>query len=230
MIEVIAIYNREPVQEYYSLSEFHKSLKKFGYRAKILGLSEPWKGLMTKPKKLLDYLQSGECTADHIIAIDAWDTIFAKSPDEVIERFKEFTTDILIGSEIACFPEVGMACDFPHTESPFKYLNSGVIVGTPKSVMAALVSMKPHSVPDDYQVSETYRHEPNDQYYWQLTFHKQPVAMKLDYDAKVVLNCCGVSEEEMRKYDPCIFHFNGPAKEYPYKQDIFRRILENDNS
>lgn len=221
MIEVIAIYNRIPEQGYYNLQEFHKSLRKFGYEAKVLGLSEPWGGLMTKPKKLKAYLASGRCKADYVIFVDAWDVVFAKSPDEIIERYKTFGSALVIGSEINCFPAAGMACDFPPTDSPFKYLNSGCIVGTPQAILAMLESMKPDAIPDDYQISEESRWEPNDQWYVQLEFHKQPVSMRLDYEAQIVLNCCNVDEEMMRKYDPCIYHFNGGSKQSNVKDIVF---------
>jgi hypothetical protein len=224
MIETILIYDRIPTEPYLHLAECLKSIRQFGYEPKQLGLDKKWGGLMSKPKFLKAYLDSGECKAEFIILCDAFDVFLVKSPDEIIKRYKTFNAPTVWGSEMNCFPEVGMACDFPHDapHSPFRYLNSGFVVTTPQAMKTILDSMKPDSVPDDYQISEGNWFAANDQWYHQIEFHKQKVKAVLDYDAELVLNCCGVDEEMAQKYDPCAFHLNGGCKTQPIAEYVKR--------
>lgn len=221
-VSVITVYNKDPEQDYYCLDEFHASLVKFNEQAVVLGFRFPWGGLMSKPKYLKAYIGYDLCKTDHIIITDAWDVVFQQSPDEIIEKFKAFNCDWVAGAEENCFPESGMACDFPHTESRYKYLNSGFIVTTPDAMWEVLKSMNPESIPDDYTRPDGTRHEPNDQYYYQLEFIKQPVKMKLDYNCELVMNLCNAEESHLdlsfpiknviTGTIPAAFHFNGPAK------------------
>lgn len=235
MTKVITIYNRTPTQDYYLLDQFHDSLARFHAPATVLGLGKHWGGLMTKPKHLKRYLESGECKADHIILPDAYDVVFQDSPDEIIEKFKSFNCDFLAGAEENCFPEAGMACDFPYTESPYKYLNSGAIISTPDAILQVLRSMDPESIEDDHRKEDGTMHEPNDQYYYQLEFIKQPVNMKLDYNCFIVQNLCNVQESDLI-FDtsrivnritgmmPSIFHFNGGSKTSGIAAPILKKL------
>lgn len=211
-ISVVTVCNGEPKHPYLMLKEFKQTLSNFGYTPTILGWQEEWKGLMTKPMRMLDWLESGKCTADYLIIPDAYDVLFCRSPEEVVERYKKFNCSMVIGAESNCFPEAGMACDFPQVDSPFKFLNSGFIVTTPEAELKMLQSMNPRAIGGDMN-----GFEPNDQYYTQLEYFKQPCSMKLDTEARLCLNLHGV--ENWRDYDPCVFHFNGD-KSPPYKAEL----------
>jgi hypothetical protein len=218
--EIITVYDKIPVHPYLFVDKFHKSLETLGHKATVLGFGQEWRGLMTKPLRMREYLESGACKADYIIQADAFDVVWAKGPDEIVERFKEFECEFVASGEMNCFPEVGMACDFPQVDSPLKFLNSGFIVATPDAMLAMLRSMNVEAKGFD-RVENGKRINPSDQYYVQLEYFKQPCHMKIDTEARLALNLCGVPDWTI--YDPCAYHFNGD-KEPACRADIFKKL------
>lgn len=187
---------------------------------------------MTKPRHLKAYLESGECKANKIIFADAYDVLFADSPEAIAEEAEDTWVS---GCEENCFPEAGMACDFPQTESRFKYLNSGFIVSTPDQMLAVLESMNLHQIPGDHRLPNGQWSNPNDQYFFQLEFCKQPIPMRLDYQANIVLNLCNIVEGELDFSGdkikcnvtgsfPKAMHFNGGAKTGPFPERVLRHL------
>lgn len=215
-ITVVTVCNGEPKHPYLMLKEFKQTLSNFGYTPTILGWSYPWHGLMSKPMRMLDWLESGRCQADYLIIPDAYDVLFAKSPEEIVERYQTFNAPWVACGETGCFPEAGMACDYEQVDSPLKFLNSGFIVTTPEAELAMLRSMNPYAIGGDRE-----GYEPNDQYFVQLEYFKQPCKMALDTEAKLCLNLHGI--DNWQDYDTCAYHFNG-NKEPVCRAEIFQKL------
>lgn len=215
--EVITVANRWPEADYYCHREFLLSLTGFDIQPTILGMDEPWGGLMTKPRKLKKYLES-ECNADVIISVDAFDLVFASHPDEIVGRWLASGGKWTAGAERNCFPDGSLAEKHPPASSSYKYLNSGFIISKPEDMLKVLKSMNLDSIPDD-GVDQTNPH-PNDQDYYMREFLKQPVPMELDTQTQLVWNLCGVDESNFdfsyeipmnreTGFSPGVFHWNG---------------------
>lgn len=221
-VEVIAVMNRIPTAAHHFYAQFVASLERFGEKPIILGLNEPWGGLMTKPRKLQKYLQT-ECKADVIMAVDAWDLVFAKCPCVIAHEWLAAGGKWTIGGERNLFP-FGDEEAYPKCTSTYRFPNSGFIISTPQDMLAVLDSMDLPSIPDDHVGPNGAAIHPNDQEEYQKAFLKQPILMEIDSDAKYVWNLYGVDESNFdfsqeipvnreTGYSPGVFHANGPAKD-----------------
>lgn len=225
--QVVSISNRQPTSWYYLQKQFFQSLKDNPVTM-ISGGGEygQWGGLSSKPKWLYKAIKDGHITGDVLVFVDNWDLIFLSDPQEMVDRFLSFDTDIVISSERNCFPG-DLKEEFDKIAAPtdYKYLNSGCIVGKTEAILTCLEEMDLPNLPDDYYdpVKNCNVH-PNDQFEWMKIFLKQPVPIALDYyqalsmtlhDAKV--EELDFSEQRIRNKVtnsyPCTLHFNGGAKD-----------------
>lgn len=232
-VEVVTIANRIPDrarEPYYNFPAFITSLERFGVKPTILGMGEPWGGLMTKPRRLREWLRAGNCKADTLIVTDAFDVVFVASPEEVAEEYAHWFPALLFNAEKALFPRSELKWRFDKIagdeRSPWKYLNSGFFIGPPEQVLALLESMWLNDIADDFRAGDELHGgsgrmvEPNDQGWYQTIFCAQTVPMELDCDARIcqTLSDCSLDEFDLSgdrlkniatgSY-PLVWHFNG---------------------
>lgn len=231
--EVICVASYAPKESYYIFEQFKASVRRFGVEPRILGWHQEWHGLMTKPRRFREYLRTGQCEGDVLIVCDAYDVVFAAHPDEIgefwLKMFPAKSHPVLFNAERNCFPRGDLAATFDEiafgfgVTSPWKYLNSGFMVGRPAEILALLESMDLDSIPDDHQLPDRSWFNPNDQEHFTLAFLKQPVPMMLDYGAYICMTGHGTTVEQLDFSGPRIkqnitgtypmaFHFNGEAK------------------
>lgn len=243
-VQVVTVTSRIPSRErepYYRYNLWHDSLTIHGCQPVVLGMGEFWGGLMTKPRRLRDWLRSGACTADTLIVTDSYDVVFTASPDEVAtayvkwcKRYDFAEAPILFNAEKGLFPRGELASSFEAeameaakwglTAAAWRYLNSGWYIGRPQQILALLEAMWLDDIHDDYQHPDGRWTHPNDQGWYQTLFCAQPVPMTLDYRCEVVQCCSACSLEEfdlsgpriknvVTGTEPLVFHFNGNAKD-----------------
>jgi hypothetical protein len=221
--KVVAITNKRPEAWYYLFDEFFKSLK--GTEPLVLQPTH-WGGLSTKPKTLYQAIIQKIIDTKYIIFADCWDLVFTAPADEIMMRFRSFNAPIVISSEMNCFPtDLKEEFDKLQPPTPYKYLNSGFIVGETEAILACLEAMDLPNLPDDhYDPVKQCNVHPNDQYEWMKIFVKQPVSIKLDYYQVLSQTLHG---EDISNFDfsqprirnittntyPCSLHFNGTAKD-----------------
>lgn len=229
--EVVCVSSTAPKESYYIFEAFKASVRRFGVEPKILGWREHWGGLVTKPRRFREYLRKGQNEGDILIVCDAWDVVFAAHPDEIAEMWsgKWHDKQIVFNAERNCFPRGDLAPAFEQlaelymSASPWKFLNSGFMVGRPEQILALLESMDLDSIPDDHQLPDRSWFNPNDQEHFTLAFLKQPVPMALDYNADLCMTGHGTTVDQLDFSEPRIkqsitgtypmaFHFNGDAK------------------
>lgn len=205
--------SREP---YYRYNLWHDSVTSFGIEPTVLGMGEHWQGLMTKPRRLRDWLRSGACTADTLIVTDSYDVVFTVSPEDVAAdytaRRDEYKRNpILFNAEKGIFPRGELTYRFADIASygeggkpwwteggqpAWKYLNSGFYIGAPSQVLALLEAMWLDDIHDDYQRPDGSWVHVNDQGWYQTLFCAQPVPMTLDYRCEIVQCCSACSLDE----------------------------------
>jgi hypothetical protein len=222
-VHVVTVCSHRPTQDYYCYDQFLASLKRYNVEPIILGWEQPWTGLMNKPRRLLNKLRSVEWEKP-IIVCDAWDVVFADSPERVVEKFKEIRNGarIMWNAERNLFPDATL--QFPETKTSFRYLNSGFSVGYVSDYVKLLESMALENIPDDYVNEKGENVGPNDQLYYQLQFLlqpvMQPVKMALDTKCEIAQTLHGVKHEELdfsgdriRNIEtgtyPLCYHMNG---------------------
>jgi hypothetical protein len=237
--------SREP---YYRYNLWHDSLTSLGCQPVVLGMGEHWGGLLTKPRRLRDWLRSGACTTDYLIVTDSYDVVFVASPAEVIDRYEESQESdvILFNAEKGLFPRgeleqrfLSLAHDDENDSSrvyAWKYLNSGFYLGPPSLILQLLESMWLDDIHDDYQRKDGGWTHPNDQGWYQTLFCAQPVPMTLDYRCEIVQcgSACSIEEFDLTGpkvknivtgTEPLVFHFNGGSKNSPEEGGIMHPML-----
>lgn len=242
--QVITVSSYDPKPDYYRPNAFRASLGKFGVAPVNLGDGAPWQGLMTKPRLYRKFLREGRQQGDVLIICDSWDVFFVEHPDVIVDEYlKQWKGQIVFNAERNCFPctELTKASfDAVSDEnlsfnSPWRYLNSGFMVGFPKDILALLESMNLDAIPDDYQRPDGSWFNPNDQEIFQNQFVKIPqvVPMNLDYRTELCIAAHGSTLDELDFSGPMIknkitgttpgcFHCNGDAK-----NNLAPKILEH---
>jgi hypothetical protein len=239
-VQVVSVTSRIPDrtrEPYYRYQLWHDCLTHLGCEPVVLGMGERWQGLMTKPRRLRDWLRSGACTADTLIVTDSYDVVFTASPDDVAAAFRTWQMNqreknaILFNAEKGLFPRGELADQFLSKrfildrwdEIPWAYLNSGFYIGDPAQILKLLEAMWLDDIHDDYQRPDGSWVHVNDQGWYQTLFCAQPVPMVLDYRCEIVQCCSACSLEEfdltgkkiknvVTGTEPMVWHFNGGSK------------------
>ena len=240
---IVTVSNRFPQEWYYLHKEFFKSLN--NHKVLLVDYTpagRDWNGLTTKPKWLYDALKSGAVNTKYMIFTDCWDLVFATEPDEIIDIYKCMDADIVISAERNCFPtDLKEQYDgislIEHQKSPYKYLNSGFIVGETEAIKVCLEAMDLPNMKDDYfDETKGQAYHGNDQFEWQKIYLEQPVNLRLDKDQLLSQT---LHDENVENFDfskerirnkitgsyPCVFHFNGGAKDCkPLRESILGHL------
>jgi hypothetical protein len=235
-VQVVSVTSRIPDrtrEPYYRYALWHDCLTHHGCEPVVLGMGEHWGGLMTKPRRLRDWLRSGACTADTLIVTDSYDVVFTASPEEVVKQYRKGLGGILFNAEKGIFPRGELEDRFLEIahegESDFsrvydwKYLNSGFYIGDPAQILRLLESFWLDDIHDDYQRPDGSWVHVNDQGWYQTIFCAQPVPMTLDYSCEIVQCCSACSLDEfdlsgkkiknvVTGTEPMVWHFNGGSK------------------
>lgn len=235
--QVITVSSYDPKPAYYRPGAFRASLAKFGVTATNLGENREWHGLMTKPRLYREFLRAGRQEGDVLIITDSWDVFFQAHPDEIVDLWmRDYSSSpngsyVVFNAERSCFPCAPDTTAYfdavvdrdKKIGTPWRYLNSGFMVGTDVQILKLLESMDLDSIPDDYQRPDGSWFNPNDQEQFQLAFCKQPVPMCLDYYAEICMAAHGSTLDELDFSGPRIknkitgstplaIHCNGDAK------------------
>lgn len=219
--QVISYWDRVPTQPYYHLGAYIESLRRFAEVPVNLLEGLPWRGLMTKPFALRDWLRARKNKSDRLLVTDSFDILFAKHPHGIGDRCAEYYGDaIVFNGEKGCWPRADLSEHFPDQGTPWRYLNSGFICGPVDRILALLESMNLESIGVD-RVEGGKKIEPNDQGEFQKAFVAQPVPMVVDAKCLVsqTFSACSLDEFDFSDgkvlnkatgtYPGCL-HANGP--------------------
>jgi len=219
---IVAVANKWSDAPYHIPQEWMSSIKRYGIEPVVLGLAQEWKGLMSKPRYLRQWLRDGHCRTECLIFTDAWDLVFCDHPRHIADLWDIKGRPYLMNAERSCFPRNDWSERFIKGQSTFRYPNSGFIVASPQDHLKVLEAMNLESVPDDGQDPENWH--PNDQEHFQRMFLDQPVKMVVDDKCEFCQTMHGVPEEildfsgkvirntETNSY-PLAVHFNGSKDE-----------------
>lgn len=233
-LTLLTITNRipGPKEWYYRYNTWLQSIRRFGVEPVVLGMGEEWKGLMTKPRRLRQYLRDGKCSTDLLLVTDSYDVVFTAPPVEIEQRYREVWPElpVVFNAEKGIFPRTDLADKFPDPGTPWRYLNSGLMIGPPASILKMLEGMWLDDIHDDYKLPEGRWVNPNDQAWMQVFYVVQPVQIILDTHCRLFqcLSECSTDDVEMHAGPdglgrmknkatgtvPLVLHFNGAAKNH----------------
>lgn len=234
---VVTVCNKYPIEPYYCLDAFIKSIR--DEVPVVLGTKPgEYGGLGSKPRLLHQAITNKTINTKHIIFCDCFDLVFAVHPKELFGQYLLFNSPFVISAEKNCFP-ADLKDEYDKLDSggsPYKYLNSGMIVAETDAMLAVLDAMDAPNIPNDYYSPEIGGMiNPNDQEYYQHQFLKQPVPMVLDYAQQLCNTLHSVELDELDFTEPrimnkitcslpCAFHLNGSAKTDGLREPILKHL------
>jgi len=190
--------------------KINTSAKYCGIDIKNIGINVDWKGTdMSGPgggmkANLLKEYVNTLPDNDIVLFTDAYDVFYIDNLETITERYLDFGCKVLFSAELYCYPDNSLAEQFPISETPYRYLNSGTFIGEVGELKKMFASA---DVADDG----------DDQLYYQKLFLSNQFDIKLDYEGYIFQT----HEEKLHKsitgqlYNPqtnccsCIYHGNG---------------------
>jgi len=172
-----------------------------------IGKNDNWHNDMTQPaggrkiNLLREYIKT---LPDHDVVLftDAYDVFYADNLQTITERFVGFKTHALFSAERYCWPSEELSEEFPKSETPYRYLNSGTFIAEVGELKRIIVD----EIDDDA----------DDQLYYQHQFLYGKHDIKLDYEGYIFqTHEPEISKANNQLYNPltktsgCIYHGNG---------------------
>jgi hypothetical protein len=208
-------------QDHPGLQKLLRSLDQFGWD--VVLLIAPWRGYASKFIETYNYLKSGaEKDTDLIVYSDSYDSLVLCSPEEVLQKYLDnFSPKVLYYAERACWPHGEWESLYPKVENtPYKHLNGGGFIGTPKQYMDLVEIEFPEFTPqfnDQVHSTKLFLHQNDkanialDNYckIFQCFAHASPQDFRYE-DGRVINN---ITREK-----PCFIHFNGHC--------VYERIVD----
>jgi len=171
-----------------------------GYESKIFKMREAIKNLLPN---------------DIICFVDAYDVLALAPNTEILEKFKEYNCDLLIGSEVNSYP-YGYDNKYPETnhETNYKHINSGGYIGYKFAIMN-LFNWK-----SDEDIIKICKNGGDQTYFIEYYLSNNSDKIKMDYKQSIFQNMFLISWNDFiiknsRIYNsilnqyPCFMHFNG---------------------
>lgn len=235
---IVAISDKFPVQPYYCYDQCFKSFANKGEEIMLLGKEHGYHGsLIERPRLMHRILKEGMVKTKKILYMDCWDLVLGGTMAEIFEKHASNNCDITISAERNCFPhDLKESFDeLAPTNSSYKYLNCGVIVGDTEALLAILEDMDAANLPADSHHPELGWNYPNEQIEFQKVFLRQPVKIALDYTQDITwcLHDVGVNElgyAQNRMYNnetckfPSILHMNGNGKTNGTRESVLSHL------
>lgn len=205
---------------------FLQSAEFFNYTVRTLGLGQEWRGGDVartvgggqKVRWLKKEMEKYASQEDMIIMfVDSYDVILASSPTELLKKFVQSGSHLLFSAESFCWPDWGLAEQYPEVGVGKRFLNSGGFIGFAPTIHRIVRQWK-------------YKDDDDDQlFYTQLYLDpglREKLKLSLDHKSRIFQNLNGALDEVVLKFDqnrvrirnvaydtlPVVVHGNGPTK------------------
>lgn len=143
-----------------------ESSKKFNFDVTVLGYNTEWKGFRDKPLNLYNHLKEIDDQEKYIIFVDAFDVLFCRDSEKLLEDFKNNYNedDIVFNGETlsnSYYVNKKWLEDYKPKEidknNKYSYLNSGVFLGKIKNIVKMLKNLLDEGIENDQKaVMELY--------------------------------------------------------------------------
>ena len=119
------------------------SAAKHQIKIKNLGEGVTWGGGdMTGPgggqkvNLMKQYLSTQVDDSSVVLFADGYDVVFNDNLSTIVERYRDMNAEVVFAAEKTCWPDKSMADKFPPSHTAYKYLNSGLYIGTARALRA----------------------------------------------------------------------------------------------
>lgn len=191
-------------------NQLHTSARKYGIDIVNIGLNVEWKGTdMTahggghKVNLLHNYIKDLP-DEDIVLFTDAFDVFYADDINTIYERYVDLSAELIFGAEMFCWPVESIADQFPKSDTQYRYLNSGTIMGKVGALKKLFANNK-------------CKDDEDDQLFYQKIFLQGEYDIGLDYEQYLFQThdpCVEILNHQLHnpitRCCPCIYHGNGP--------------------
>lgn len=211
-----------------------RSLQKYNYKYKFLGINDVWEGFITtKIKTVLRYLYT--INDEIICVVDGYDMIASGYPDELYKKYKSQKVPIIYGGEKFCFSYNGTPVEKYKNISLWKtrkFANGGFCIGERN----ALISLYEWIVREGGK-----RNIDDDQKILGMYINQHPDRVNIDIYQEIVFNtittidCNSFTMKNDRvfikpfKTFPCFVHFPSSSSDEHDRYNTYgRKILKKE--
>ncbi|KAM9584167.1 multifunctional procollagen lysine hydroxylase and glycosyltransferase LH3 isoform 1-T1 [Trichechus inunguis] len=205
---------------------FLRSAEFFNYTVRTLGLGREWRGgdvarTVGGGQKVRWLRKEMEKYADQedmvIMFVDSYDVILAGNPSELLKKFVQSGSRLLFSAESFCWPDWGLAEQYPEVGTGKRFLNSGGFIGFAPTI---------HQIVRQWK----YKDDDDDQLFYTHLYLdpglREKLRLNLDHKSRIFQNLNGALDEVVLKFDrnrvrirnvaydtlPVVIHGNGPTK------------------
>jgi hypothetical protein len=127
-VQVVTLSNRP--DRYFS--NFMTSCSRIGTVPAVLDPGptySPFNAGAVKWSLLYNYLTGPHCPARHVLYVDSHDLLFVHHLPMIMEKFRGFGARVVISADSDCWPYKELIQRHPRTANPYRFVNSGGILG-----------------------------------------------------------------------------------------------------
>ena len=198
---------------------FNIPITKFGTSKKYINWTD------IKINQFIEFLKP--LNYDIVLYTDGGDSWFLSNLDEIISKFVDMNSPVVIAAEKDCYPLSDLYSLFPETKSKYRYINAGGFIGYFDKVLSQLETIQHH-----------YTHT-NDQAMWTKAYVDNKLDLRIDSNCEIFQCTGGDSWETELNWEngrvhnlntnsfPCILHCNGSKKHMP---EIYEQFLRERKS
>ncbi len=191
-----------------NLDKLIQSCQQHQIDLQILGMKKPYYGNGTKLLRIKEYIN--KLKEDEIVMfVDAYDVLIVADKEVILQKFLSMQSPLIMSTEKNCHPR-HLIHQYPHSPTPFKYINAGGFIGYVHNLKTLLKALSPINlmIGDQGQIA--------------AYFLKNQSAFTLDYHCNLFLSlfCVNKAEVEIDSHkvhcyttntDPCVIHANGKS-------------------
>jgi hypothetical protein len=182
-------------------------------RLEVAGMGQEFTGYGFKLRALYETLtRAWEEGYTRFLFVDAYDVVIAASTAELLDKFERLGSKLVVSAEANCFPDPSICDLFPPVSTPYRYVNTGGMMGEIPYFLTLLnttlsILDKPPCVDDQHELS--------------LLYVSQPASFHLDTDCVIFQSLVDTEGHLMdlrrprNMYTgeaPAVFHANGYDK------------------
>lgn len=199
------------------------SCRKFGIDLMTICRDSQWTSHRLKDRLLKEYLLT-QHRSQIVLFTDAYDTLFLGGANEIYERYATEcgANELLVSAEKNCFPDQGLTEHYPKIYSPYRYVNSGGIIGPAESFLFALNEIDRLNAGNSYLWSN--------QYLWTKIYLANVAPIRLDTKCVLFQTMCDMEEQTKDSRAMRNFIVDIPTENYIYtEQERFKREFTIEN-
>jgi hypothetical protein len=200
-----------------------------GLEISLYGIGRPFiaHGADAQVVQLREFLEPLRQEYRTVFVTDVADVLILAKKEEILDKFADYHSPLVMSAEREHWPDEGIAGDFPEDPNGYRWPNAGQYIGRMEDVVQSL----------DWLLNKYRSYHPgmdNSQPWWSWAYVRNELEFVLDRECRLFQTMSGGADghvviegdrllNTMTGNYPCSVHFNGPGNEKPYA-DMAERL------